>query len=265
MDKLESASTLLAALKTRTPVAFDAAAPALAPDAFIMAPIRGEATGRAAVIQNLSEAQLDGVAEWDGPTEEARGVRITARTPGGPVPGFTWLLTFDPEGRITRVLESRLRTAPSKPDALRMTEAMAAAVNGAMDNGTPIVLGYVNEEGQPRLSFRGTMQAYSEDQLAVWARYEDAGLPSAIQKNPNVSVAYYARGTGNLIFEGRAYVDTAPAVRDHIFDHSPVVEQRADPERKGVAIIIDVAKVTGRLGSDRVNMARAELRRTQAS
>ncbi|MBV9601533.1 MAG: peptidyl-prolyl cis-trans isomerase [Chloroflexi bacterium] len=256
MDKHESANKLLAALKTGTPEAFDAVASALAPNVFMMAPVRGEATGPEAVIQNLEAAHLEGVAEWEGPTEEPRGVRITAKTPGGQFPGMTWLMTFDPQGQIAQVLESRLRAAPSKPDPLRITEAMATAVNGAMDNGTPIVLGYVNEEGQPRLSFRGTTQAYSEDQLAVWARYEDAGLPTAIQKNPHVSVVYYARGSGNLIFEGRAHVDSNPTVRDHVFDHSPVVEQRADPERRGVAIIIDVDKVTGRLGGERVNMAR---------
>jgi hypothetical protein len=256
MDKHESASKLLVALEAGTAEAFDALAPALAPDAFIMAPVRGEATGRAAVIQNLTEAQPAGVAEWEGPTQEPRGARITARTPGGPFPGITWLLTFDSEGRIAQVLESRLRPAPAKPDPLRITEAMAAAVNGAMDGGAPTVLGYVNEQGQPRLSFRGTTQAYSEDQLAVWARYEDAGLPTAIQKNPHVSVVYYARGSGNLIFEGRAHIDGEPAVRDQVFDHSPVVEQRADPERNGVAIIVDVDRVTGRLGGERVNMAR---------
>jgi hypothetical protein len=258
MDKHESASKLLAALKAGTPEAFEAAAPALAPGAFIMAPVRGEATGREAVIQNLKGAQPAGVAEWEGPTEEPRGARITARTPGGQFPGITWLLTFDSAGLVAQILESRLRPSPAKPDPLRITEAMAAAINGAMDNGTPTVLGYVNEQGRPRLSFRGTTQAYSEGQLAVWARYEDAGLPTAIQNNPHVSVVYYAQGSGNLIFEGRAHTDNGPAVRDRVFDQSPVVEQRADPERKGVAIIIDVDKVTGRIGGERVNMARAD-------
>ncbi len=256
MNKQESGSKLLEALKAGTPEAFDTLGPELAPNAFIMAPIRGEATGRDAVIENLKQAQPAGVTEWEGPTEEAHGVRITARTPGGPFPGLTWLLAFDPKGQITQVLESRLRPAPSKPDPLRISEAMAAAINEAMDNSTPTVLGYVNEQGQPRLSFRGTTQAYSDDQLAMWARYEDAGLPTAIQKNPQVSVVYYAHGIGNLIFEGRARTDSDPVVRDHVFDHSPVVEKRADPERKGVAILIDVDKVTGRLGGERVNMAR---------
>jgi hypothetical protein len=256
MDKHESASKLLAALEAGTPDAFEGMAAGLAPDAFIMAPVRGEATGREAVIQNLKGARPAEVAGWEGPTEEPRGLRITARTPAGPFPGITWLLIFDPEGRIRQILESRLRAAPSTPGPLRFTEVITAAINGAMDNGTPTVLGYVNEQGQPRLSFRGTTQAYSEDQLAVWARYEDAGLPTAIQKNPHVSVVYYAQGTGNLIFEGRARIDNSPAVREHVFDHSPVVEQRADPERNGVAIIIDVDKVTGRIGGERVNMAR---------
>jgi hypothetical protein len=137
------------------------------------------------VIQNLKGARPADVAGWEGPTEEPRGLRIIARTPGGPFPGITWRLIFDAEGRIAQILESRLRTAPSKPGPLRLTEVITAAINGAMDNGTPTVLGYVNEEGQPRLSFRGTTQAYSADQLAVWARYEDAGLPTAIQKNPH--------------------------------------------------------------------------------
>jgi hypothetical protein len=256
MNKHESGSKLLAALKAGTPEAFEAIAPELAPNAFIMAPVRGEASGREAVIQNLKHAQPAGVTEWEGPIEEPLGLRVTARTPDGPFPGVTWLLTFDLDGQIAQVLESRLRAAPAQPKPLRITDAMAAAVNEAMDNGTPIVLGYVNEQGQPRLSFRGTTQVYSDDQLAVWARYEDAGLPTAIQKNPHVSVVYYARGVGNLIFEGRAHIDDAPDVRDHVFDQSPVVEKRADPERRGVAIIIDVDKVTGRLGGERVNLAR---------
>src|SRR5690349_11870582 len=108
MNQQESSSKLLAALKAGTPEAVDALAPDLAPDAFIMAPVRGEATGREAWIQNLQEAPPTGVTEWEGPTEEPLGVRITARTPGGSFPGLTWLLTFDTEGHIAQVLESRL-------------------------------------------------------------------------------------------------------------------------------------------------------------
>ncbi|MBV8085121.1 MAG: hypothetical protein JO247_09935 [Chloroflexi bacterium] len=260
MNRTDAAATLLAALRDGSTEAFSALERELAPNAFIMAPQRDEASGRDAVLESLRAAQAAGTfaaaKEWEGPKEEERGVRLTAKTPGGLFPGITWLLTFDPEGQIAKILESRLRAGPQPPQPLRLTEAMKAAVNGAMDNGTPTILGYSGEDGKPHLSFRGTTQAFSDDQLAVWARYEDAGLPTAVQKNPYVSVVYYAKGQGNLIFEGRARIESDPVLRDRIFDNSSVLEQRADPERNGVAIVIDVDKVTGRLAGERLNMAR---------
>ena len=78
MDKHESASTILAALKAGTPEAFEAAAPG----AFIMAPVRGVATGRDDP-EPQGGAEPAGVAEWERPTEEPRG----ARAPGRAVPG----------------------------------------------------------------------------------------------------------------------------------------------------------------------------------
>src|SRR5579884_3157328 len=177
MKRKDAAATLLAALRDGNPEAFEALKRELAPNAFIMAPQREEATGREAVAESLKAAQAAGTfkaaQDWEGPTEEERGLRLTAKTPGGPFPGLTWLLTFDPEGQIDKILESRLRPVPQPPSPLKLTDAIKQAINGAMDNGTPAVLSYVSEDGTPRLSFRGTMQAYSDDQLAVWARYED--------------------------------------------------------------------------------------------
>jgi hypothetical protein len=260
MNRKDAAATLMAALRDGSTQAFEALERELAPNAFIMAPQREEARGREAVLESLKAAQAAGTfaaaQEWEGPSEEERGVRLTAKTPAGLFPGITWLLTFDPEGQIEKILESRLRAVPQPPQPLRLSQAIKAAVDGAMDNGTPAILGYTGEDGKPHLSFRGTTQAFSDDQLAVWARYEDAGLPSAIRENPHVSVVYYARGQGNLIFEGRARIEPDPHLRDRIFDKSSVLEQRADPERNGVAIVIDLDKVTGRMAGERVNMAR---------
>ena len=64
-----------------------------------------------------------------------------------------------------------------------------------------------------------------------------------------------------LQFTGRARV-VEGAERDRVYDLAPEFEQKADPEKKGVAVVIDLDKVTGILGLDAdgqrrpVNMAR---------
>jgi len=46
-----------------------------------------------------------------------------------------------------------------------LTGEIAEHVNGALVAGNPMVLASVDREGRPRLSFRGSTQAYSKDQL----------------------------------------------------------------------------------------------------
>ena len=40
------------------------------------------------------------------------------------------------------------------------------------------------------------------------------------------------------------------AERDRVFDNAPEFERRADPEKKGVGLIVDLDKVEGLLGLD---------------
>ena len=46
-------------------------------------------------------------------------------------------------------------------------------------------------------------------------------------------------------FHGRARITTDEAERERVFENAPEREQKSDPERKGVAIVIDLAKVGG--------------------
>jgi hypothetical protein len=52
-----------------------------------------------------------------------------------------------------------------------------------------------------------------------------------------------------LQFAGRARL-ADPAERDRVYDLAPEFEQRADAERKGTGVIIDLDKVEGILGLD---------------
>ena len=47
--------------------------------------------------------------------------------------------------------------------------------------------------------------------------------------------------------QGRAHVATSAAERDQVFTGMHPFEQRGDPERKGVAVVIDLDKIAGRM------------------
>jgi hypothetical protein len=48
-----------------------------------------------------------------------------------------------------------------------------------------------------------------------------------------------------LVIQGKGHVDTAPEVRERVFQLSPEVEQNHDPGHKGAALIIDITSLAG--------------------
>jgi hypothetical protein len=146
---------------------------------------------------------------------------------------------------------------PPPVTAIKLTDEIKEAVNGAFANGTPVVFAYVNQEGQPRLSLRGTAQAYSDDQLAVWVRNPAGGFLQAIDNNNRVTLLYRnPAARTNYFFQGRARIDNSEAVRKTVYDSSPEAERNADPEMKGSPAIIDLDWVEGGPPGNRVRMAR---------
>jgi hypothetical protein len=148
-------------------------------------------------------------------------------------------------------------TTDSPPSPIQLTEEIRAAVNGALANGTPVVVAYVDERGQPRLSFRGSTQVFGDDQLAIWVRNPEGGLPRALAANPRVSLLYRnPQPRTMLLFEGRGRIDPAEATRATVYEQAPEVERNFDPERKGLALIVDLDRVAGFTPAGRVLMQR---------
>jgi hypothetical protein len=148
---------------------------------------------------------------------------------------------------LASVAATMIPAAPPEPIALDLTGDIAAAINAALSNGTPVLLAYVDEVGQPHLSLRGTTQVLDATRLALWSRVATGGLPRSIAERPRVSAFYRdpAQRT-NYQFHGVAHVENEEAVRRTVFDHSPEVERNFDPELRGAAIVIDVTRVEGR-------------------
>ena len=141
---------------------------------------------------------------------------------------------------------------------VNLNDEIKEAVNGALGNGTPVVVAYVNEDGQPSLSFRGSTQVYSQDQLAIWVRNPEGGLLRSLAKNPRITVLYRNPATRQMLnIQGRGHVESAEDVREKVYSGAPESEQKADAEKKGHPLIIDVDRVTGAGPSGRIAMQRS--------
>jgi len=132
-------------------------------------------------------------------------------------------------------------------DALDLTSEIAAAIDGAALRGATPALAYVRDDLSPAVSFRGSTQVHSPTELALWARKRDSGLAAAISERPKVSLVYYGGPDGPgplfLSIEGRARV--APEINDEVWSAMIEGERQQDPERSGVAVLIEVDSVTG--------------------
>jgi hypothetical protein len=123
---------------------------------------------------------------------------------------------------------------------------MKEVVGSAYGAGAPPLVAYVDENGQPSLSIRGSTQVYSDDQVAVWVR-AGSNMANALAKNNRVSILIRIPETrATLNIRGRATLSSDEAVRQRVWSSAPENEQKADPEMKGQPMIIDVDRVDGR-------------------
>jgi hypothetical protein len=131
---------------------------------------------------------------------------------------------------------------------LELTPELQSKINNALAEGHPLVLAVVDASGQPLLSFRGSLQTYSDTQLGFWLRNQHGNTLESIRNNPKVALIYRSATTPLLQFHGRARITTDIGERERVFTAAPEVERKADLERKGLAIIIDLTRIEGVLG-----------------
>jgi hypothetical protein len=131
-------------------------------------------------------------------------------------------------------------------DTLDLTGEIAEAIDGAVLRGRQPAIAYVDDEGNPAVSFRGSTHVHGPEQLAIWVRKRDSGLAAAIAARPQVHLVYFSPdgpGPRYLSLKGRAHAD--PSANDAVYDATVAPEQALDPEREGIAVIIDVDSVDG--------------------
>jgi hypothetical protein len=132
---------------------------------------------------------------------------------------------------------------------LKLSAELKETVNTALARGRMMSVAYVSPEGRPELSFRGSVQAYSDTQLAIWVRDPAGGILKAVAGgHPHIALLYgelSPQSKAFATFRGRGRVDSSESVRRKVFDDSPEIERNMDKDRKGVALIIDLDSVDG--------------------
>lgn len=200
---------------------------------------------------------------WSAPELTADGTRASGHMPAG-APRAGCVVSFSFDGDRIRLMQHQNlppRAAPAAP--LHLTQDLKALIDNALASRHPMLIAYTDESGQPVLSFRGSIQTWSDDQLALWIRNAGGGMLRSLQHNPKVAMMYRdEESKATYQFQGRARVTTDAAERERIYAASAPVEQAHDFARLGVAVIVDLDRVEGYAGLgpagqvDRVLMVR---------
>ncbi len=133
---------------------------------------------------------------------------------------------------------------------IALSDEIKKRLAGALTDGHPVVVAYVNTDGNPFLSFYGSVHAYSDSQLALWSRNPNAEILEAIRKKPQVGLIYGDLSSRTYCWMyGRAATTSDEETRRKIFDGMHELERERDSERGGVAVLIELDSVHGN-GSD---------------
>lgn len=149
---------------------------------------------------------------------------------------------------------------PKPAHPLTLSPALKDLVNHALERGRMMSVAYVSLDGHPELSFRGSLQAYSDTQLAIWVRNSDGGLLKAIAAgHVHIAALYGEVGPDSrafVTFRGRGHIDNSEATRRTVYNNSPAPERGLDKEQKGTPLIIDLDSVDGFFQGERLQMRR---------
>lgn len=194
-------------------------------------------------------APLSRRLEWEPPQDVGEQVRLHGRRqPGSRDRELVVTLAFAGDA-IVLVQEQRMPAPPAVAQAIVLPDDVKRRIDNALVERKPMLVAHVDAQGQPILSFRGSVQVHSDDQLALWIRNAQGGFIAAILANPRIALMYRDEGAkATYQFQGRARVTERAAERQRIFERAPAVERAHDFAMLGAAVVVDLDRVEGYAG-----------------
>jgi hypothetical protein len=185
-------------------------------------------------------------ADWGDPVETEDGATVTGDMPPG-LPISNVILTIRVgNDRISSIVQEVVEVGLPATVGIDISGAPAEFVDSAFERKAPLALAYIGPDGAPKMSYRGSVQAFGTNQLAMWNRTRAGGFLGAIESDPRVTFigADHAKGA-HYLFEGRARIESDPEVRRRVYEASAEHERKVDAGMRGVAVIIELDRVQG--------------------
>jgi general stress protein 26 len=182
-------------------------------------------------------------ANWAAPEEKGGAVQAVGTLPNQ---AKIVLTVHVAGGKINLLQQQGVPGNPRQATELKIPADLKARIDNALKERHPIMITYVDESGQPNLTFRGSTQVFSDNQLAIWVRNGNGKMIKSIQKNPKVALMYRDEDAkATYMFQGRAHIDSSDAARKKVYDAMAQVERDHDFAHLGLAMIIDLDLVEG--------------------
>jgi predicted pyridoxine 5'-phosphate oxidase superfamily flavin-nucleotide-binding protein len=129
---------------------------------------------------------------------------------------------------------------------ISLTPLMKELLDKALEDGTPCLVGTASKDGRPQISPKGSVAVFNGDTLCYWERSHRSSQ-ARIGENPHV-VVYYRNPArkenpyraGCIRFHGRARIVADGPERERVWQLTNHEEQSKDPEKKGVAVLIEL-------------------------
>ncbi len=196
---------------------------------------------------------------FSAPKEEGEKLKISATFPamGAAPAAMNLTFAFNAQDLINEIEQEIVPQARPEPTDT-IPDAARGLINSALMNDTPICVAYVDEDGVPNLSLRGSTQVYSPTQLSIWVRQKGGGMSKALAKNPSMGLLYRDSKTrSTLVVKGKGRIEEDPEIVAKVWNSIQDVEQKHETRESGCALIIDVESLTGGTPKGGVRMERS--------
>ena len=268
MSKLNRALDALRAFLTHpTDSNADTLGPYLAADVVVSVHTTNE-NGREAAIKALQQSLFHNVVyggQWGDPESDGDTVTQLLSMPEKAIAsGCAFRFSFNDAMEVREIFgEWKLPPAQLTAERVALTTAMRNKINSAQEQGMPVLLAYLTAAGSPEQMYRSSIQVHGDDQLAFWNPRPNGSFLESVSGNPQLSAIYRDSVTHEMMeLSGRARIVDDESEARAIYDARQDVVSKDDPGRSGVAVVVDIDRITGLIHSaetgaiERILMAR---------